>query len=232
MAISDCTGPTPGKFIAVGIFLADDCGVPIDGVDMGWVDWCPAALSIDPQVNEGDDFQRECANGAILNSTPGVDTLTGVDWELDLQQFDPDFLAAVSGATPVTFDGETVGWDTCKDSAGSASIFLWREVAGDPCEGGAPQYLLKILPWSSNVRITEEGTFGAADAYLRLTGTSRLGHGFGLGPLPYQNDPLTPGTPACPEQPIGSDCPVRDVLTTLPPPDECGFVEVTACVAP
>lgn len=229
MSLNNCTYPVIGRFVAVGIFLADDCGVPIVGPGAGYFDWCPAALSMEDDVTEGDGFSRTCANGTELVNLPGNNTLAGINVDLDLHGMDPTFVAEAGGATPVTQGGEIVGWDNCRDGAGSASLYLWREVVGDEaCAGGDAQYLLTVLPWVDQLRITEEGNFGGDDGYLRLTGRSRTGHAFGVGPLPVFPDPTDPdANPPLPfETPIGSDCMRRTVLTSLAPPDDCGIYDV------
>ena len=236
MAVTDCAYPVLGRFKAAAIFLADDCGAPIGGTDAGWVDQCPGAFAYSANVTEGEDFERQCADGSTLVSVPGVDTLTGYQIDLDLHTADPGLWAAVAGATPVIQGSgqtaETVGWDVCADSAGSASLFLWREIVGaDACSGPTadPQYLVTIFPWVDGIRLVEQGTFGGADSFLRLTGTARTGHAFGKGPLPIWPGAQAADPPTCLTQPLEASCAVRNVITTVPWPDDCGFVDVTIC---
>lgn len=237
MATSDCTYPMPGRFLAVGIFLSDDCGQPISGPDAGYNDWCPAALAMTDDVQEGEGFTRTCANGDIIVEIPPKETLPGVDVELDLHGIDPAFAGSISGS-PVTQNGEVVGWDDCQDGSGNASIYLYREVVdgngacGGP--GGQPLYLVTILPWVTNLRVTSEGTFGGDDGYQRLTGRSRTGHSFGHGAIPLFPDPTDPDAnpPVCMDQEIDPRCVRRNVYTTLAPSDLCGFVDVEPCTGP
>lgn len=233
MSADACTYPMIGKFVAVGIFLSDECGAPIVGADAGYVDWCPAALSMEDDVTEGDAFTRTCANGKVVADIPPEETLAGIDTNLDLHGIEFTFLAGAGGASPVTQGGEVVGWDTCRDGSGNASIFLWREIIGDeacdPEGAGGQQWLLTVLPWVSRVRLTEEGTFGSSDAYVRLTGRSRSGHAFGVGPLPVfpGADPDT-DPPVKFDDPVDASCMRRTVITSQPPPAECGVLEVVA----
>lgn len=235
MAVNDCAYPVLGRFKALAIVLADDCGTPKTGVDQGWVDQCPGAFAYTEDVEEGEDFRRACADGTTMVSAPGRVSLNGYDLQLDLHTVEPQLWGDVAGATPVSQDGTVVGWDQCRDSRGSAALYLWREVVqagGAACgQSGSQQYLLTIFPWVDQIRIVEQGTFGGADGFLRLTGTARTGHSFGVGALPVfpdLNDPVA-NPPVCMEQPIDPSCAVRHVLTEQPWPDACGFVEVTPC---
>lgn len=235
VAVADCTYPVLGRFKAIALVLADECGAPIVGSDKGWVDQCPGAFAYTEDVEEADDFARECADGTNLLTLPGKVTLKGYDVELDLHTADPGFWGAVAGATPVMQGPTVVGWDQCKSSSGSASLYLWREIvqAGGAACGTATdqQYLVTIFPWVDQIRVQEQGTFGAADGYLRLSGSARTGHKFDKGALPLfpaTTDPET-NPPVCMTQTLSADCAVRHVVTTVPWPDDCGFFDVTAC---
>jgi hypothetical protein len=232
MAVQDCNYPILGKFKAVALVLADDCGKPIGGPGTGWMEHCPAAFTPAEDVNEGDSFTRECADGSILVDVPGVNTLLGVDVELDLHGASPEFISMASGSTPVTQNGTIVGWDDCKDGHGSLNMYLWREIVGESAcdpETGKPQYLLDIYPWVDQVRITDEGTYGGSDGFIRVSGRSRTGHLFGTGGLEVFEDDTE--APECMEDPIPPSCMRRRVITTLAPPEVCGLLDVEACDA-
>lgn len=221
-----------GKFKAAALFKADACGAPVEGTDAGYFDCCPGAFAYTPNTTEGEAFERTCADGRPLVTIDGATTTNSWQLDLDLHGADPSVFTSFAGAVPITEGGEVIGWGLGPDSFGSASVLVWREIlstAGvcDPA-GGAQQYLVTIFPWVDTITLTEEGTFGSQDAYLRLSGTARTGHQFGRGPIPLlAGDP----DPVCLTDPVPSSLHVFNIETTVPWPDECGFVDVTACPA-
>lgn len=229
MSAENCTYPALGRFKNLALVLADDCGRAIGGPDSAWVEQCPGALDFTDDIDEGNDFERRCADDSIFVSIPGKKSLKGIDVNIDLHGLAPEF-AAQLGGTPVMQGADIVGWDDCISGEGNLQAYIWQDVAGgSACDPNASerQFLLTIFPWLSEVRITRQGTFGAADSFIRITGRSRTGHGFGLGGLPVMDDGA--GNPECMEQEISQACTRRTILTTLPPPEECGFITVTPC---
>lgn len=229
MALINCDYPTPGRFRTVALVLAGVCGAPVTGADNMWVDQCPAALELTPDVVTPEPFRRTCADGQILLDEPGIQTLVGLDFNLDLHSASPDMMTLL-GLKPVTQGGVVIGWDDCRDATGSLNIYLWREVAGDQaCDpDGERQWLVTIIAWAHQVRVTHTGTFGGSDGLTRLSGRGRLGHNFDVGALQVVE---TGGVPECFDEPITSDCTGRTVLTTLAPPSECGLAAVpSTCI--
>lgn len=187
--MATCTTPDLGRIKKIGLFLADDCLNPIYGTDMGYLDDCPAAFETSDNVDDGEDFTRRCADGSIKRYVPGVKSLQSIEVNVDLHWIDPEWIAQIGGATSIEHDSEVVGWADGVSNRFNVIVVVWQEILGE-CGGDATGDFVRIYP-VKGATLSEEGTPGSEDNYVRITGETTDSNALGYGPLPLALDPLT-----------------------------------------
>ena len=184
-----CTTPDLGRIKKVGLFLADECLTPLYGADMGYLDDCPAAFETSDNVDDGEEFTRRCADGSIKRYIPGVKSLQSIEVNVDLHWLDPEWIAAAGGATAIEHDGEVIGWADGVSDRFNIVVVVWQEILGE-CGGGVTGDFVRIYP-VKGATVTEEGTPGSEDNYVRITGQTSDSHNIGVGPVPLAMDATT-----------------------------------------
>lgn len=184
-----CTTPDLGRIKKVGLFLADDCLNPVYGADAGYLDDCPAAFESSDNVDDGEEFTRRCADGSIKRYVPGVKSLQSIEVNVDLHWLSPEWIVQAGGATAIEHDGETIGWADGTSDRFNVIVVIWQEVLGE-CGGTVTQDFVRIYP-VKGATITEEGTPGSEDNYIRITGNTTDSHNLGRGPIQLASDPIT-----------------------------------------
>ena len=215
-----CTTPDLGRIVKVGLFLADECLNPIYGADAGYLDDCPAAFETSDNVDDGEDFTRRCADGSIKRYIPGVKSLQSIEVNVDLHWLDPDWIAEAGGATAITHDTETIGWADGVSDRFNVIVVVWQEILGE-CGGGVTGQFVRIYP-VKGATVTEEGTPGSEDNYVRITGQTSDSHNLGFGPIPLALDVLT-GTAEWLSEAL-SDGTHRFRFIGAPAPAACGAI--------
>lgn len=219
-----CETPDLGRIKGVGLFLLDDCMSPVFGEAAGYVDDCPANVETTDNLDEGEDFTRRCANGSIKRYLPGVTSLQSIEVNVDLHWLDPDWIAQAGGAQPIMQNGETIGWSDCTQDRFNVLIVVWQEVLGYECEGDEEQRDYVRLYPVKNARVTEEGTIGSEDSYIRITGQTVDSHNLGSGPIPLAAD--ASGSAEWLDECLPSGC-HRFKFLGAGAPDECGSITTT-----
>jgi hypothetical protein len=184
-----CTTPDLGRIKKVGLFLADECLTPLYGADMGYLDDCPASFETSDSVDDGEEFTRRCADGSIKRFIPGVKSLQSIEVNVDLHWLDPTWIAAAGGATAIEHDGEVIGWADGVSDRFNVVVVVWQEILGE-CGGGVTGDFVRIYPLKG-ATVTEEGTPGSEDNYVRITGNTTSSHNIGFGPIPLALDTVT-----------------------------------------
>jgi len=187
-----CTTPDLGRIKKVGLFLADECLTPLYGADMGYLDDCPAAFETSDNVDDGQEFTRRCADGSIKRYIPGVKSLQSIEVNVDLHWLDPEWIANAGGATAIEHDAEVIGWADGKADRFNVVVIVWQEILGE-CGGGVTGDFVRIYP-VKGATVTEEGTPGSEDNYVRITGQTSDSHNIGFGPIPLALDTTTGDT--------------------------------------
>lgn len=187
--MGDCVTPDLGRIKKVGLFLADDCLNPLYGADAGYLDDCPAAFETSDSVDDGEDFTRRCADGSIKRYIPGKKSLQSIEVNVDLHWLDPAWISQAGGATAIEHDGEVIGWADGKSDRVNVIVVVWQEILGE-CGDGASGDFVRIYP-VKDATVTEEGTPGSEDNYVRITGETTDSHNLGFGPLPLALDTVT-----------------------------------------
>lgn len=209
----------------------DQCGRPVCGEDNGFTFDCFASLAMNPNVEEGEDIEYRAANGRVCGFKRGCPSFRGYDIELNFFSVSPEFIEITTG-NPVVFgfDGKPIGYDDCSVKCDTGfALELWAEVLGeDVCEtdgGGDGAWLYWLLPWVTNGMLGDMEV-GSEQASLTLSGSTRAGGGWGVGP--YDVMPIdAAGTPGPLLTPVGSSCHRRTFLTNVAPPDAtCEYAPV------
>lgn len=218
--MGQCQTPDLGRIKKIGMFLADDCLNPIFGADAGYLDDCPANFESSDNVDDGQEFTRRCADGSIKRYIPGVKSLQSIEVNVDLHWLDPDWIAQAGGATAIEHNGEVIGWADGTSDRFNVIVIVWQEILGE-CGDTASGDFVRIYP-VKGATITEEGTPGSEDNYVRITGETTDSHSLGLGPIPLALDPVTGDAEWLSEElPDGTH---RFRFVGASAPDECGAV--------
>jgi hypothetical protein len=184
-----CTTPDLGRIKKVGMFLADDCFNPIFGTAAGYLDDCPAAFETSDNVDDGTDFTRRCADGSIKVSIPGVKSLQSIEVNVDLHWMDPEWISQANAATAIEHDGATIGWADGISDRFNVIVIVWQEILGECGDEGTGDFV-RIYP-VKGATITEQGTPGGEDNYVRITGVTTSSHNLGTGPIQLAMDATT-----------------------------------------
>ncbi|MYR64415.1 hypothetical protein GTY54_52130 [Streptomyces sp. SID625] len=193
---------------------------------------------MNPNTDDGNDVSYKAANGRQCGFKRGCPTFNGYDVEVNFFSVSPEFLEITTG-NPVVYDyaGRPIGYDDCSLQCNSGfALELWAEVLGeDVCAAdgaGDGAWIYFLLPWISN-GILGDLEVGSEAVTLQLTGSSRAGGGWGVGPYDVMAADAA-NTPGPLLTPLGSTCHRRTFLTTIAPPEPvCAYAPVTGglCLA-
>lgn len=187
--MAECVTPDLGRIKKIGLFLADDCLNPVYGAAAGYLDDCPAGFETSDNVDDGEEFTRRCADGSIKRYIPGVKSLQSIEVNVDLHWLDSEWITTAGGATAIEHDGEVVGWADGTSDRVNVIVVVWQEILGE-CGGDVTGDFVRIYP-VKDAKVTEEGTPGAEDNYVRITGMTSNSNNVGLGPIPLALDTVS-----------------------------------------
>lgn len=227
-----CETPDLGRIKSVMLFLLDDCMAPIYDDAAGYIDDCPAAVETSDNVDDGEPFTRRCANGQIKRFLPGEKSLESIEVNVDLHWVDSEWLSSTGAVTPIMHDGTVIGYgDGTRDKANILVVVVQEILGGDVCtddDAGCNDYW-RLYPLKG-ARVTEEGTVGAEDSFIRITGETVDTAQLGSGPIPMACDSITGAAEWI------SDCfPTglhRYKFVGGPAPEGCGSYDTEAPLAP
>lgn len=218
--MAECTTPDLGRIKKIGLFLADDCLNPVYGAAAGYLDDCPANFETSDSVDDGEEFTRRCADGSIKRYIPGVKSLQAIDVNVDLHWLDAEWITQAGGATAIEHDSEVIGWADGTSDRFNVIVVVWQEILGE-CGGDATGDYVRIYP-VKGATVTEEGTPGSEDNYVRITGQTTNSNDLGLGPIPLAMDTVT-GDAEWLTSPL-PDGNHRFRFVGAPAPDGCGSI--------
>lgn len=214
----------------VRVTKLDVCGAPVAG-ENAFVTDCQASLAMNPNVETADDIVYRSSNGKLCGVKRGCPSLLGYDVEFNFYQVSPQLIDVMTGQ-PVVVDsaGEPVGFDDCEIVCnGGFALEFWTELIGQNCtETGLPRYLYGILPWVSNAYLSDLELGGEA-VTLQLSGSTKAGGRWGVGPYDVTLNGAAPGTPGPMLTPLGDTCHRRMFITNVAPPapdPDCDYVTV------
>ncbi|WP_308362899.1 hypothetical protein [Streptomyces sp. ISL-86] len=206
----------------IRITRVDGCGRPVCGLDNGFVFDCFATLAMNTNSDDGDDIEYKAANGRVCGYRRGCPIFRGFDIELNFFEVNPQIIEIMTG-NPVVFGWDTkpIGYDDCGVQCSSGfAIELWAEVLGDDvCDAEGPggsSWLYFLMPWVTN-GLLGDLEVGAEAASLTLTGATRAGGGWGVGPYNVMAKNLA-GVAGPLLTPLGPACHRRTIVTSIAPP--------------
>ncbi|WP_433341735.1 hypothetical protein [Streptomyces sp. CA-253872] len=216
------SAPLISNAATVRVTRVDGCGRPVCGEDSAYVTDCFASVEMAANVEDGTDITFIAANGRQCGFKRGCPTLNGFDLTFTFYQASPELIEIMTGS-PVYFDyaGKPVGFDSCAIPCNSGfALEVWTDVLGDDvCEDEAAKgsWVYFLLPWLTNGQLGDVELAGEG-VNLTLTGATRAGGRWGLGPYDVQAQD-TAGTAGPMLTPIGKDCHRRIFITSTPPPE-------------
>lgn len=222
--------PLIANLDTIRVTKVDACGVPIPGATSGFVTECIASLSMENNIDEGDDVVFKAANGKLCGFRKACPSLLNIDVTLTVFQASPELFDVLTGNPVVDdFGGDPIGTDTCAIScAAGFALEGWAEVLDDNCaNGGTPKWVYFLLPWVTNGLIGDL-EIGSEAVNFEITGSTRAGGGWGQGPYNVMGiDAL--GTPGPMLTPLGATCHRRIMeVTVAPPTPSCDYTTVPA----
>ncbi|MGW1352835.1 hypothetical protein ACWCQE_26735 [Streptomyces sp. NPDC002409] len=216
--------PTPliSNAATVRITRVDGCGRPVCGADASFVTECFASLTMAANVEDGEDITFKAANGRQCGFKKGCPSLNGYDITFTFYEASPELIELMTGS-PVYFgyDGKPIGFDSCSIACKAGfAMEVWTEVLGeDVCEDEAAEgaWVYFVMPWVSNGIIGDLELAGEA-VNLELTGSTRAGGKWGIGPYDIQAQDAA-GTAGPMLAPLDSSCHRRTFITSIEPPE-------------
>lgn len=214
----------------VRLTRVDSCGRPVEGEDNAVVNECWASLAASPNIDSGTDIGplknmrgQSCGFRKACPTLLNLD-LTGAFWDASAEQVD------ILTGNPLVFDqaGEPIGWDDCSVACETGfAIEIWQQIlSSEACDEGTDgSWYYWLYPHVTNGLIGEL-TVNSEGLSFPITGSTRAGEGWGLGPwdVMAQDGSNTPGPLLTP---LGPDCHRRGFITTIEPPSAvCGWIAV------
>lgn len=230
-----CENVTPGPVQGVLLFAVDDCYQPVYGTDAAYYDDCATVGSLAPvTADTRPEFLKACPNGDIRAYKPPRTVTTYSDLQLNFAWLPIEFLAVNGVVTPITFNGETVGYTDCDQTIKLGAIVFQEALGSDACAGGEPGAAsIATLYALSDTRISSDGDVGTSGFNYTVLGKTVAAE-MGSGPIPLFYDSGAPDEAAWPEACIQA-CVKGAVFKSFGPPDECGIIDTVApedsCVA-
>lgn len=156
--VSICATPIKGTVMRV--IKLDVCGNPVTGasgsqiVEAGFL-----SVKQTPQYEDGQEFTKRRADGALCVNQKDLGQLKRVALETVWCVLDPDIMVLMTGARLITSGGVTGTGAFFNDSLLNThfSLEVWQEVTGpQACSAsGIPQYIYWAWPHVSNAQIQD-----------------------------------------------------------------------------
>jgi hypothetical protein len=212
----------------VRVTRVDECGAPVEGSDNAFVDECWASVAMAPNVEAGTDISFKAMNGRQCGFKRGCPTFNGFDLTGGFFSASPELIDILTGNSVYNdFNGDPIGWDDCQVACNTGfALEIWQNVIGEECaEDTTGQWFYWLLPWVTN-GVLGDVTVNAEGVTFSLTGNTRAGGGWSLGPWDVQAADAE-NTPGPLLEVIGSECHRRGFVSTIEPPTAaCTWISV------
>lgn len=218
-----CAKPLQGETLRVT--RLDVCGNPEFGdcafvVSDGYVQ-----AVITPSTEEGERFLQRTANGNAIVNQRGRPILNWYDVSLQFAEVDPELFTILTGLDPYVDDQERViGFPVTESGFATANfaLELWMGNAEDECNSDAlPFYGYNLLPWVTEGALAEDITITNDLITFTVTGRTRKGTPWGVGPYDVVIDQTEAPSPLY--SAIPTDTHHLPIWTQLAPPvAQCG----------
>ena len=221
-----CFKPYGGERMRVT--AVDNLGRPKFGacssvVTEGWVN-----VNVTAELDEGTEVNTTTASGLSCLAEKPCPQLKWLNVSMQFCLVDPDLAALINPTFKKLTDykGDTVGWEESYDQSCTEGIALevWMKLSGYEsddryAEGG---WLYYLIPFISGGTIGDD-EIGAAGLNLTLTGRTRKGTNWGVGPyndVQLNPSPIPGGAPIKGPLlvPVAPNAPRRRFITEVRPP--------------
>lgn len=200
--------------------LDDCCTPPASGTDCALAVFDAfTTVSLEAEVEDGDEALEKKANGDICISEKDPDALKWLNLSLTLCQVQPEVISMLTG-WPVVRDANDVGigFDITEGiSTASTALEVWSGVAGIDCGQGA-RYGYNLIPcingWQLDDKI-EWADIGTIFS-ITLSATTNGTHAWSTGPYDVQN--TAAGAPGPLLDPVQTGVHARIMTSEIPPP--------------
>lgn len=230
--MAHCFTPIRGRRMRVT--KVNSLGRPVYGANSFVVTGGFVSVQFTPQVQEGEEITVRTADGSLCVSERGCDELQWIQVQIEFCQVDPCLFTLINETWTELRDcvGEVIGWaESYKFSCDSGfALELWTDVTGytptTPGAQGAWGYML--LPFIVGGTLGEQTVENGAVSFT-ITGRTKKGSGWGMGPYNVMCNDATTGACGPLLTPVGPEEPRRIMLTTCPPPAAaCGCQPLSA----
>jgi hypothetical protein len=173
-----------------------------------------------PEIEDGTDILYKAANGRLCAFRKGCPALKYYNVEVNWQFISPELTEIMTGQPVVFgFDGKPIGYDDCSVKCDTGfALELWAENIEDcdPAATNQGSWTYFLMPWITN-GVLGDAEIGSEGFSPTLTGVTRAGGGWGVGPYNVQEQDIA-GTPGTLLTPLGATCHRRTFNTEVPPP--------------
>lgn len=212
----------------------DGCGKPFPGPCSTIVTDDIVSVKATAEVDEGEEISVKNFAGKLCISDKPPKIVKWFTLEVILCKIMPALLAMTSNYESVTDDqGNIIGYDVGSNVDGNTGLELWGEIPGQACAAGfSSQFAHLTFPWISAMSYSGDLMVENNAMQPTLSGTTKTGHGWGVGPYDITVD--KDGNPAPNFTPIASDKHFRHQVVYLDPPApacECVELEVPPLAA-
>lgn len=199
----------------------DDCGRPVYGESSQAVSSGFISVALTANTTESDEINVTNAAGEVCVYEPAVTTLTGYGVEITFCEVDPDLFALVTGQSPYTVAGDSIGFtvNSKLGMTGGFALELWAgSASGDACSdpGAQGNYGYLLLPFLKGGIIGDFTVENAAVTFTITGANTRDGNGWGTGP--YEDVYIDGSTPGDLPTALDSNDHLLTMLTNAAPP--------------
>lgn len=198
----------------------DRCGKPLPGPCGTIVTDDVVSVKATAEVDEGEEISVKNFAGKLCVSDKPPKIVKWFTIEIVLCKIMPVLLAMTSNYESVPDDqGNVIGYDVGSNVDGNTGLELWGAVPGEACTSSefAAQFAHLTFPWIGGMSFTGDLMVENNAMQPTLSGTTKTGHGWGVGPYDIT---LTAAGVASPNfTPIPPDKHFRHQLVYLDPPD-------------
>jgi len=224
----------------IRVTKVDNCGRPRCG-DSAFVSECWAKVSMEAEIDDGEDVEFKAANGTLCGVKPACPTLKYYEITLELWQGSPELMSILTGMDPDDIlrdaKGNPNGFDTCSLACREGfALEIWAEVldAGDVCEEdyeeGKGAWMYILIPWVTQ-GILGDMEIGEEAVSFELTAKTRAvaeKGGWQEGPWDVMSQPDGSDGPML--TPMKKNCHRRFMIVDVEPPKPSDtFIETFPC---
>lgn len=171
----------------------DECGNPVVGSCSTVVSECFVSVTLSGEYEAGTEYTQKNAWGNLCISDKDPDQLKRVNVSINFAEINPDSLDIVTGSTPVTDGGSTVGatWGTSVNDQAFA-LEVWTKATGIGCSTTTPKWGYFLVPFIKNGKLDGDLTIQNDTLTMSVMGEAFPAPDDGAGKSTWDTSPYTP----------------------------------------